>query len=67
MNRRQFLQSLFAVGALTALEPEKAIEQFLTETELMTDNEFVAYFNYSMNMWITNPRNCAIITNITNE
>lgn len=64
MNRREFISGLFAAGALTALKPNKAIEQFLVETASMNDAEFVAYVSYIMNLWVNNPSQYAIITNI---
>lgn len=64
MNRREFINGLFAAGALTALKPNKAIEQFLVETASMSDIDFVTYVIYNINLLIDNPSQCAIITNI---
>lgn len=65
MNRRNFLKSLFAVGALTAVDVNAAIEQALTETVNMSDVDFVAYINVSMRFYVDNPRSLGIITGIS--
>jgi hypothetical protein len=64
MNRREFLKGLFATGALVAANPTIAIEQFLTETSKMSDVDFVTYLKYTMQLFVMNPAQCAIITNI---
>ncbi len=64
MNRRAFLKFLFAAGVATAVDIDKAIEQTLIDTVNMSDAEFVAYINVSINLYVTNPAACAIITDI---
>ncbi len=64
MDRRAFLKGLFASGALTALNPEIALEQLLIETSPMNDAEFMTYVYYSMNLYVDNPGATMRITDI---
>jgi hypothetical protein len=62
MDRRAFLKSLFAIGAAAATVD---IEKILTECEEMSDEKFLAYVTYTMNLYISNPRSSVNITGIT--
>lgn len=65
LNRRDFLKSLFAIGALTTLKPvDEVIEEILNETESLYDNEFITYIHFTMNLYVHNPSKSAIITGI---
>jgi len=62
MNRRSFLKSL-AVG-LTGAALDLRIDQILTETASLKDADFVTYVYHTVNLWVSNPASCAVITNI---
>jgi len=62
INRRAFLKSI-AVG-LVGVALDTRIDQILQETTNLTDGDFIAYVTVSMNLWISNPVSCAVITNI---
>lgn len=64
MNRREFINRLFTAGTLTALNPEIAIDQFLIETEKLSDVDFIDYVHYTMNLYVNNPAQCAIFIDI---
>lgn len=64
MNRREFLKSLLASGALTAIDPEAAIDTFLTETSKLSDEDFVTYVTFTMNVYVNNPSQFMIIDGI---
>lgn len=61
MDRRKFLESLFAVGIATAIDVDKAIEQCLIETVNMTDRDFIEYVKLGINMYMLNPAQYMII------
>lgn len=68
MDRRNFLKSFlggFAAAALTSLDVDKTVERYLAETNHLSDSEFVTYFIFSMNMFVTNPAKCMVIKNIS--
>jgi hypothetical protein len=41
------------------------IEKILNQTSHMTDNEFVMYITWTMELYVSNPSQCAYITGIT--
>lgn len=62
INRRAFLKAL-AVG-LTGAALDLRIDQILQETVKLTNADFVTYVYHTMNLWVTNPASCAVITDI---
>jgi hypothetical protein len=66
MNRREFLKSILvgAVATLVANSQIDQIELLLDQTKLLSDNEFVSYVTFTVNMWIHNPPQCVILTGI---
>lgn len=65
MDRSQFLISLIAgvigINSIAFVN----VDKILDETKLLSDNEFITYVTIQFKMIMTNPRNCAIITNIS--
>lgn len=62
MNRRAFLKAV-AVG-LTGAALDLRIDQILEETKDKSDADFVTYVTITMNLWVSNPAQCAVIENI---
>lgn len=63
MNRRNFLKrAILGVSAIAALNSIPLSIQNIT-VPLQTD--YVAWLYWSVNMYVSNPRNCGIITGIT--
>lgn len=62
LNRRAFLKSI-AVG-LVGAALDLRIDQILEETKDKSDADFVTYVTITMNLWVSNPAKCAVITNI---
>lgn len=62
INRRTFLKTIATglVGAALDLR----IDQILTETASLKDSDFVTYCYSTMNLWVNNPAQCAVIENI---
>lgn len=69
MNRRAFLKSLVTAAATVAVgvDIDNTVERLLQETATLPDVEFVAYIQVTMNLWVSNPARCAVITNIAYE
>lgn len=61
MDRRSFLKSILVGAAALATSN---IEKIINETSHLNDNEFVTYITLTMNLYVTNPSKCFIITNI---
>jgi hypothetical protein len=64
MDRRAFIKSFLASGALVAINPELAVEQILKETSDLNDIDFATYIYFTMKIHVDNPAHCMIITNI---
>lgn len=62
INRRAFLKSI-AVG-LVGAALDTRIDQILQETTNLTDGDFITYITASMNLWVSNPAQSAVITDI---
>lgn len=66
MNRRSFLKSLFTgVATLATLD----IDILISYTSRLTDDEFqvfdfITYYKVTINLYVSNPRKVAYITNI---
>jgi hypothetical protein len=68
LNRRAFLKSLVTAAATVAVNidnVDEVVERLLQETARLHDVEFVAYIQVTMQMWVSNPAHCAVITNIS--
>ena len=65
MNRREFIKrTLTGIAGLALTIDETLIDKLVNETIHLNENEFVTYINFYVNMWVSNPSKCAIITNI---
>jgi hypothetical protein len=66
MDRREFLKSIFATTVLPlTLSGPNFIESILQDTAHYSDIEFEDYIRWQVNIWVTSPAKCGIITNIT--
>ena len=70
MNRRSFLRGVLSAAVLASANIENIIDNCISQTAHLSDDEFtdyVAFIHFSMNLWVDNPRSCAVITNIGEE
>ena len=68
MNRREFLKSAIIGAVATTVDytvPD--LEKILLETTHLSDNEFVTYVTFHINMWVSNPSHSCILTSIGDE
>jgi hypothetical protein len=67
MNRRSFLKSVLSAAVLAQTNIESVLDNIILESEHLSDDEFVTYMTIQMNLWVDNPKSCAIITDIGEE
>lgn len=68
MDRRSFLRTVIMGAAAMAIplpsDVDKIVEQTLTNCVNMSDDDFITYVKFSINLLIDNPARIAIITEI---
>ena len=70
MDRRSFLKGALSTATLAAVGIESVIDKCIEQTSHLTDNEFIEYVEWihiQMNLYVTNPGQNAIITDIGEE
>ncbi len=64
MNRRSVLRNLLVAAVASQVDIEATIDSLISDSAHLSDGDFVTYMTYQMRMYISNPSQCAIITNI---
>ena len=64
MNRRSFLKSILSAAVLAQADISTILDSIILDTEHLSDGEFVTYIKFQMNMWVSHPGSCALISDI---
>lgn len=64
LNRREFIRNIICATFITMADIEPLVESIVKHNANLTDDEFIKYFQNVANLFITNPGQCGIITNI---